>query len=248
MRCLTRITAGLLWVAMFSGLISDLKAQDRPDSSSFVIDSTHIELRSLSTETHQRISSDPVFQYQQTAQEPETLWAQILRSIIDLLNYLSQNRFVSLAFKFLFFLIFGLAIAALVNQLLGGTLSSVFSSGDSGETETMTLKEMNKTIPEYDTLLTEALAENRYHDAVRILYLKTLLRLRNAELIQWKPEKTNQDYMQELGSHRLAALFSKLTSYYEYVEYGDFPIERDTYSQVEELFAKFEQQAEASNE
>ncbi len=94
-------------------------------------------------------------------------------------------------------------------------------------------------------MLQAALAGSRYRDAVRILYLKALQQLNENELINWKPDKTNHDYMRELGSHPAGNYFNKLTTYYEYVEYGDFNIEQAGYETVESVYQQFKNQAHA---
>ena len=75
--------------------------------------------------------------------------------------------------------------------------------------------------------------------AVRYLYQKSLISLRNKELIQWKQDKTNHEYLYELGEHPAALPFDRLTYFYEYVDYGDFPIDEHRFAKIQKVYNEF---------
>jgi hypothetical protein len=217
-------------------------AQDS-DSAQFPTDSSEVNVRTIDTQTLQELTSEEVFAYNEVAENPETLWSRIQRWIFQTLQWIFGTPWASVAIRFIFFTIFGLVLIALVNQLLGGNLTSSFSKKNAKQSISLNVAESEITKTDYDTLLRDALNANLYRDAVRILYLKALQQLNENKLIVWKPDKTNHDYLRELGSHPSRNFFDKLTTYYEYVEYGDFKIEKSGFETVQNVYHKFQDQA-----
>lgn len=212
-------------------------------ADSFPVDSSNVNVRTVDSQTLQSITDEDVFNYHQLPENPESLMSRILRWLIQLMQYIFDNPWATAAIRFIFFAIFGIVLIALINQILGGNMSAAFSRTSSGRSVGLNITESNLSKADYDQLLQEALSKNNYHDAVRILYLKALQQLNDTELITWKPDKTNHDYMRELGTHPSKSPFSRLTHYYEYVEYGDFKIEKPGFENVQKIYRQFQQQA-----
>ena len=81
----------------------------------------------------------------------------------------------------------------------------------------------------------QAIEARNFRLAVRLLYLQTLKRLTDAGRIVWKPDKTNRQYVQEMKN----ADFEQLTTQFEYVWYGDFPVDDRRFSVIREEFKRF---------
>lgn len=81
--------------------------------------------------------------------------------------------------------------------------------------------EQDIQVIDYSGLLEEAIANRNYRLAIRYLYIMTLQKLQNADLIQWHKEKTNRDYYYELP-HDYQPAFNDILRIYEYVWYGEF--------------------------
>ncbi|MEY3442222.1 MAG: hypothetical protein RLZZ519_503 [Bacteroidota bacterium] len=94
---------------------------------------------------------------------------------------------------------------------------------------------------EFEDLLQQAVDAGRYRVAVRLLYLRTLRQLTDQGLIHWKPEKTNHDYLRELTDKRLRPGFSDVTLIFEYIWYGEFPVNKDDFNLARASFIQFEQ-------
>lgn len=220
-------------------------AQDNT-AMSFPSDSSTVNVRTVDTTTLQSITDEPVFKYNELAENPESLLSRIQRWIIQLIQIILDNPWASVVIRFIFFAIFGIVLIALINQILGGNMTTAFSRKKSGQSINLNIAESNLSRVDYDRLLKEALSQNNYHDAVRILYLKALQQLNESELIAWKPDKTNHDYLRELKAHPTRSSFSRLTYYYEYVEYGDFEIEKTGFEKVQQIYHQFQDQARRS--
>lgn len=81
--------------------------------------------------------------------------------------------------------------------------------------------------------------------AIRWLYLKQLFLLNEHNRIAWQPYKTNMDYANELSDSPLRQSFRQLSKLYEYVWYGDYPIDESAFVKAEAEFTQFEKQIHA---
>lgn len=203
------------------------------------IDSSSVNVRSVDSQTLQDITSDPVFEYNELPENTDSLFSRLQQWLFQLLQYLFQNPWAEVFVKFIFFGIFAVVLIALINQILGGDISSAFTGSKAGESISLNISEQELSQTNYEELLKQAREDHRYGDAVRYIYLISLQKLSKAGLISWKADKTNQDYMNDLADHPAKSDFSRLTYFYEFVEYGDFSIRRDSFSKVEDIYQKF---------
>lgn len=95
---------------------------------------------------------------------------------------------------------------------------------------------------DFDEKIRKARNDKDFRLAVRWLYLKQLFLLNEHGRIAWQPYKTNMDYANELSSSSLKPSFRQLSKLYEYVWYGDYPLEEDGFVKAESEFAQFEKQ------
>lgn len=92
---------------------------------------------------------------------------------------------------------------------------------------------------EYNDLIHSAESNNDFNQAVRYLYLQSLKKLSDQELIFFSPYKTNYNYIRELSGKIYQKDFSFLTHNYEYVWYGKFFIDNNRYQQLKAQFISF---------
>ncbi|MEQ8524628.1 MAG: DUF4129 domain-containing protein [Gracilimonas sp.] len=231
----------LLFILCFL-LPANVFAQDS-SAIQFRPDSSEVNIRTIDTSTLDSLTREDVFAYNEQAKNPETLWSRIQQWIFQILAWIFSSPWASITIRIIFFTIFGALLFALINQMMGGNLTSSFSKKKAGQALSLNIGESELSKTDYDEMLQAALSETRYRDAVRILYLKSLQQLNEHELITWKPDKTNHDYLRELGSHPSRSFFNKLTTYYEYVEYGDFKIDKTGFETVQNVYHQFKDQA-----
>lgn len=91
----------------------------------------------------------------------------------------------------------------------------------------------------YDALARTAIAAGNWREAVRMRYLHSLQLLEAKQLIAPGKDKTNMDYLRELASTAWYKPFAKLTLHYEYVWYGQQPLNNGQFAQLEEQFSAF---------
>lgn len=87
--------------------------------------------------------------------------------------------------------------------------------------------------------LQQALNAENYREAVRMLFIKLLQVLTQEESINWKPEKTNRDYLKEMRTHEKSMHFENLVMAYERIWYGSEDIDAHFFNFLRADFEKF---------
>lgn len=91
----------------------------------------------------------------------------------------------------------------------------------------------------YNDLIYDAESKSDFNQAIRYLYLQSLKKLSDRELILFSPDKTNNSYVRALSGSAYQQDFALLTHNYEYVWYGKFLIDKSRYLQIKEHFISF---------
>lgn len=93
----------------------------------------------------------------------------------------------------------------------------------------------------FEEAIGNALAQRDFRLAIRLQYLKILKLLTTRELIHWKPNLTNQSYVQELEKYPYHADFVKITRYFEFAWYGDFQIDESGFKEMKDFTNSFQE-------
>jgi hypothetical protein len=101
--------------------------------------------------------------------------------------------------------------------------------------------EEDVTKMEFEDLLQKAIDAGSFRVAVRLLYLRALRQLSDQSQITWRKEKTNHEYIRELRDKNLRPGFSDVTLIFEYIWYGEFPVNKDDFNLARASFVQFEQ-------
>nr|MDQ3048623.1 DUF4129 domain-containing protein [Bacteroidota bacterium] len=145
----------------------------------------------------------------------------------------------SLSIDVLYYLLLGAAIVTIIVLLLKNNIRSLFY-GKSAKVA-IDFKEFEEDIHaiSFDKLIAEAIAKKDFRKAVRLHFLKLLKDLTDKDLIKWQIDKTNNDYSMELANSQYHSQFRELALLYEYVWYGDFHLNEDSFSSTVSKFKKF---------
>lgn len=92
---------------------------------------------------------------------------------------------------------------------------------------------------DFDSELQQSVADKKYREAVRLIFLFSLKKLSDAHLIQWVPGKTNDEYLLELRQHPSKLHLQNLRHYFEYAWYGHFEVTEQIYQHVAGVFQEF---------
>ena len=92
----------------------------------------------------------------------------------------------------------------------------------------------------YQREIDKAVGMSNYRLAVRLMFLRLLKNLSDKNIIQYKQDSTNFDYLLQLQPTGMYADFFKLTRNYEYSWYGQFDIDKEKFDVIKNDFDKFE--------
>ncbi len=92
---------------------------------------------------------------------------------------------------------------------------------------------------DFDKLLNQALEKQDYRLALRTKFLKILKQLAQNDKIQWKPYKTNRDYVRELKDMEYKDQFRFVADAFEHIWYGVSTVNISDYSGFSKYFDDF---------
>ncbi len=216
------------------------------------MDTAQVNVRHFDSTALKAYCKHPEFQYQEDdAQSTPSWWTRFWRWfwnwVLDLFkpmklskhNYSPFIRFLLYALRYL---AIGAGLGAIVFlglKLAGIDMLNVFRK-----------KSMSANLPyleslenihdiNFDDELEKAIAQHNYRLAVRLLYLKCLKQLSDADLIKWQIDKTNSAYINELSNPEQRRVFKMLTLQFEYTWYGEFAIDAVVFKNINALFMDF---------
>ena len=94
---------------------------------------------------------------------------------------------------------------------------------------------------DYDSEIQKAITAQNLRLAVRLLFLQTLKDLSEKNIINYKQERTNSDYLLQLYNTTYYEDFFRLTRHFEYIWYGQFSITPTNFEVIKNDFFTFKQ-------
>ena len=213
-------------------------------SDSLASGSATPEVRIPSDERLQEISEMKKYLYNELPQEL-TFWDKLMIKFQEWAKKLFQNSWVEYFLKGSAILIFVVILIALINQILKGEIRSAITGKKDRTILNLNIDEGDLNSAKIDYLIAKAIEQKNYSLAVRYLYQKSLLLLKENELINFKQDKTNYEYLTELNNHPSAPYFDRLTYFHEYIDYGHFDIDKSRFKKIENVFKEFQKSLNA---
>lgn len=152
------------------------------------------------------------------------LSSRYLKYFIKSLPYLAVIIFIYLVFRFML----GIDLIR-----MGKNQKMQLNQVDLSDDERIMQEE------DLDQLIAQAIKDKDYRLAVRYHYLKVLKYLIENGFIDWHPEKTNRDYLNDMRSHNLSTAFRNLTFIYDYIWYGNFSPNHKEFKEIQSDFKAF---------
>ena len=94
----------------------------------------------------------------------------------------------------------------------------------------------------YQKEIEKAIQENNYRVAIRLMFLRALKNLAQKNVIHYKQEQTNLDYLMQLHTTEYYKDFFRLTRHYEYAWYGQFAVSNSSFTIIKKEFDNFDRQ------
>ncbi|TDG37191.1 DUF4129 domain-containing protein [Pedobacter changchengzhani] len=203
------------------------------------LDSAQIKPAKFDKEALQEYKNQKSFKYDDAPTTELSLWDRFWMWFWDLVGRIFAGAASNPISKW-FFIILGVAVVVFIIIKLIGT-EQIFSKKSKATNFSYDLTENIHDI-DYEAELNRFIAQENYRHAVRLLYLRCLKKLSDAEIITWKPDKTNFNYLAELKDLNLKDDFSALTFQFDYIWYGDFPIDKNGFAPINQSFKNFNSQ------
>jgi hypothetical protein len=140
------------------------------------------------------------------------------------------------------FLIVGSFVAILIWFLSSSNIKLFRKRDVSIVDEDLEITEENIFSLNYEKEIHKAISDQNYRLAIRLWYLSVLKEMADKNIIQYKHERTNRDYLDQLDDTSYYNGFFRLTRNFEYSWYGQFPLQADTFQLLQKDFQTFKQQ------
>jgi hypothetical protein len=101
------------------------------------------------------------------------------------------------------------------------------------------------TNEDYNSAIRKYQDEGNYRLAVRYMFMRLIQSAKDRGLIQINDSATNTEIFHAFGQHPLATQFRYLARAYEYVFFGDFPINREIFESLKMKFDFFQEKISA---
>lgn len=101
--------------------------------------------------------------------------------------------------------------------------------------------ERNLKYIDFEKLIKDTLNSGDRRLAIRYYYLWLLKKMSEKSIIDWNAEKTNSDYLYEIQSESLKKDFNYASYLYNYIWYGEFDLDDDTFEKAKQSLEKIVQ-------
>ncbi len=234
--------AALLVCAILAGVPAATAQQ--PAAPDVRYDSSAVVLRTPAPDALHVYLDDPAFRYDREPPEPVSWWDRFVAWLREKIFGPLGEMNLGPVLRWFFYALAAFGLFFAVTRLLRMDAGGVFygkrkAPGPAFETVEADLREID-----FDRQIDEAVAARDFRRAIRLLYLKTLKTLAVRELIDWQRDKTNHAYVDELRRPALRTPFAALTDLFEYVWYGDFPVDEAAFGRFRGAFARFGEQVQ----
>ncbi|MGB6152132.1 MAG: DUF4129 domain-containing protein [Pricia sp.] len=217
------------------------------DSTAITYDTAPLDIKQIKADDLQKYKDDKAFDYEMTEDkitwwDDFTTWlSNIFRRIFEGIFGVQKAAGLLASFlRILPYLLLGVLVFLLIKFFLKVNAQSLLQAKK--EQNAVRLSEEEHLIKNEDLqqLVQNALADKNYRLAVRYYYLFLLQLMTAKEIIAWEIQKTNDDYLREIDQADLKQPFSAITRLYEYIWYGDFPIDASKYNTAETAFSNLQ--------
>lgn len=241
--------SGVLFLLLFTmmslaGLAQDAEAPVTLDSTysytekeqpvfDLLSDSSTPEIRTVPDSMVQKLKKDEAYWYVNTTPPRQ----KIKQAPVEQKNRWFQKQWVST----LLWIIVIITFLAILAWFLASSNIRLFRKklqGINGDEEIEVENENIFTL-NYQKELHKALAGKKYRLATRLLYLQTLKDLAESNVIQYKHDRTNRDYVDQLFNTGYYKDFFKLTRNFEYIWYGKFDLSAEAFTKLQTDFSNF---------
>ena len=230
-----------LLVILLNGIIW-LPSQSQ-DFRSVAIDSTvFIERnRSFSEDHIEKYINQPEYSYRKSILYETNVfkryWNSFKRWLSKTLGLSKQAGLDTL----IFYLVMFLALMGLIYHLLRTTYDTPWKRSQKALTdEEQILISHRTTDQEFINKIKSSEEAGDLRTAIRFRFIQVVWKLNQVGIIKWQPELTNYQISRMIRSPEIRSEFKALTSIYEHIWYGKYPIDKgQQYNEYRSVFDQF---------
>ena len=200
-------------------------------------DSAWVKERNIDTNALNEYARDKDFQYQRNLIEGPNLLEQLATWLLQKLFGSYSAGDVKLVYRIFLILLIVIAASVLIFYLSKISRSRLIASKGQDLPQVQFL-DFDGSSSDLEKQWLEAEREKNFALALRYLFIKTLYFLKEANSIEWKKEKTNSDYLNELKERWQRGPFRELSDLFAYTQYGGYAISEEDYRSAKTLYER----------
>jgi len=195
-------------------------------------DTSKVEVRTFDPDKISEFQKNPKYDYKTKESWLKSLWKRFWDFLEDILGKKVKDAAQSSGGSEIFnAVLIILAVAAAIFGLSKVKFRTWISRKGATVTQEYEVEEENIHAIDFDKDIKDAERDGHYRRAVRLLFLRVLKNLSDAEHIYWDPNKTNHQYMYELKGTNIYSPFMKCVNVFDRVWYGEWKIDQGYYLQ-----------------
>jgi len=224
--------------------IIGLNTYAQKDTLSLVYDTSEISPKRISERDLETYLNDPKFDYEEIKSSAPEWWISfknwISNIFLKFFEWIFGIEKASGAFnvflEILPYILLVLLLFILIKFFINVNARSVLYAKKNHSTVALSEEEHIIKNEDIQELIKNALANSDYRLAIRYYYLYILQIMTQENIISWEHQKTNEDYIVEIEKTHIQTPFITLTRLYDYIWYGDFPIDKLKFEKAESKF------------
>lgn len=181
-----------------------------------------------------------------TSKPRESFWDKLMRKVLKVIQNIfgdtgleSSAKITVVIIRLFAIILVGFLLYFIVKFIIGRNGNFIF--GKRNKKVIINDEELHENIHEinFPESISAFERSKDYRSAIRYHFLYLLKKLSDKKLIIWNPEKTNKDYTAELKALKVKNEFYNLSYIFDYVWYGEFNIEEESYLKFKEQYQSF---------
>ena len=202
-------------------------------------DTVRITSRSFPAAELDKLITDPELNYEQPPTIAESLWDRFVQWLAWIFENLFGKAVTADLGRLLIYILAGILLIVAIMMLLKVNAFKVLYSGADQPAQKYNVFHENIHEMDFEKLIREATDKKEFRLATRLIFLYALKLLSDKHLIEFKPGKTNHDFVEEVNIKDLKTDLNELSFYFEYTWYGNFSITDFQFQKINNVFTEF---------
>ena len=198
-------------------------------------DTSFVEVRSININSYKNQKD---FQYQNPELPRESLWNRFWHWFWQNIDEIRKTKTGRYTLNIIMIVVAISAIVFFIVKVTGMNAASIFGRNEFSLNYSVSADDIN--VINFNESIENSIAKANYMLAIRLLYLQSLKFLTDKNIIDWKINKTNADYIKEMRSHPQQSGFVLLTNVFDYVWYGNKKLGEEEFNKVYQSFKQFQ--------